>query len=159
MSEVSVPFWAMSPPAAEELAADVLQGAGGIESPLTRCATPIQRALMGRAALTPYLFRVRLEERQVQLAAEAVDEELFRIASELRPPDRGVAGHACHHQHDCFKRHTNDSAGRPTVRPVPIKMSWTTVAAAAKSNRRSNPRPNSKEIPPLIRINIAAKET
>ena len=66
--------------AAEELAEDVLK-VPRIDRPLTRCAP--HSALIGRAALAPDLLRIRLEERAVQLAAEAVDEELFQVL--LRP--------------------------------------------------------------------------
>ena len=66
--------------AAKELAEDVLQGAEDRQA-LDPLRSPL--GTDGRTAFAPDLLRIRLEKRAIQLAAEAVDEELFQVL--LRP--------------------------------------------------------------------------
>ena len=72
--------------AAKELAEDVLQGAEDRQA-LDPLRSPF--GADGRTALAPDLLRIRLEERAIQLAAEAVDEELFQVL--LRPEGKEAA--------------------------------------------------------------------
>ena len=79
MSEVSVPFCATSFSLAcgrrpNVLRDEVLQRRGQTQA-LDALRSPLGGDLIARRA--PHLFRVALEEGEVELASEAVDEEVF----------------------------------------------------------------------------------